>query len=129
MKRLADGQEPIDLVPVVVVPVQVQLPLVVVPVEVGEVAVAVLVHEVRAVNLRGRPSAPLPVEFSLGCILFGVLKPANLPRQVFSFLGFIKGALTRAVARIIPADLINQSSTARSRNRGHCRLLSEIILP
>lgn len=61
MKRLADGQEPIDLVPVVLVPVQVEVPLVVVPVEVGEVAVAVRVHEVRAVNLRGRPSVPLPV--------------------------------------------------------------------
>lgn len=129
MKRLADGQEPVDLVPIVVVPVQVEVPLVVVPVEVGEVAVAVRVHPVRAVNLRERPSAPLPVECSPGCILFGVFKPPDLPRQVFSFLGFINGTLTQAVARIIPADLINQSSTARSRNRGLCRLLSENILP
>lgn len=41
MKRVSDGREPIDLVPVVLDPVQVQVALRAVPVEVRNVAVAV----------------------------------------------------------------------------------------
>jgi len=52
MKILADGQEPAVIVPVVVVPVEVQVALVAVPVQVGHVAVAVRVHPDGAVNTR-----------------------------------------------------------------------------
>ena len=40
IKKVADGEEPIVVVPVVLVPVQVEIALGVVPVEVGDVAVA-----------------------------------------------------------------------------------------
>lgn len=43
MKQVADGGEPVDLVPVVIDPVQVQVPLRAIPVEVRNVAVAVAV--------------------------------------------------------------------------------------
>lgn len=41
IKRISDGREPADLVPVVLDPVEVQVPLRTVPVEVRNVAVAV----------------------------------------------------------------------------------------
>ena len=41
MKRVSDGREPVDLVPVILVPVHVQVALRTVPVEVRNVAVAV----------------------------------------------------------------------------------------
>ena len=50
MIELADGQEPADVVPVVVEPVEVELALGTVLVEVGHVAVAVRVDPGRAVR-------------------------------------------------------------------------------
>ncbi len=46
--RLANGGEPADVIPVILVPVEVQVPLRVVPVEIGHVAVAIQVAPDRA---------------------------------------------------------------------------------
>lgn len=75
MKRVADDEETVVLVPIVVVPVQVQLPLVIPPVQAGDVAVAIRVMPDRAPAMYKVPSVPLPIEYSLGCILFGSIAP------------------------------------------------------
>ena len=58
MKRVSDGREPIDLVPVVLDPVQVQVPLRAVPVEIGNVAVAIQVPPDRIVRSVVRATIP-----------------------------------------------------------------------
>lgn len=73
MKRVARGEEPAVLVPVVIVPVQIEVALRVVPVQVGEVTVAIAVHERGAAKICEAPPVSLPVEFSPGCIVFGAL--------------------------------------------------------
>ena len=60
-------------VPPVVVPVQVQLALRAVPVEVRHVAVAVAILPHGAVYKIS--SLPPPLEFSQGCIVFGIYNP------------------------------------------------------
>ncbi|HLC69675.1 MAG TPA: hypothetical protein VJH75_01360 [Patescibacteria group bacterium] len=71
MTELADGEEAAVLVPVVVEPVEVEVAPGAVPVEVGHVAVAVRVDPGRAVKIYKISSAPLPFEYSRGCILVG----------------------------------------------------------
>ena len=55
MKRLAEGQEPIVRIPVVLEPVEVEVPLATVAIEIADVAVAVRVLPDRAKCLRYHP--------------------------------------------------------------------------
>ena len=64
MNRFAHGEESVDVVPVVVDPVEVQVPLIVVPVDVRGVEAAVAATH-RAAVLRRKPSRPLRIEYSL----------------------------------------------------------------
>jgi len=72
MKRLAKGEEPTALIPVIVriVPVQVQIALGTIPVQVRHVAVAVRVDPARALVICKTSSKPPPIEYSQGCIVF-----------------------------------------------------------
>ena len=68
MKRVSDGGEPVDLVPPVLEPVEVQVPLRAIPVEVGDVAVAVRVPPDRCTEYHPRhcPSNTLRAASHLG---------------------------------------------------------------
>ena len=69
MKRFAEAHQTIVVVPVVVEIVPVQVPLVVVPVQVRNIDVTVRITPYAICKI---PSAPLPIEFSPSCILFGI---------------------------------------------------------
>ncbi|MBU4314956.1 hypothetical protein KJ673_00960 [Patescibacteria group bacterium] len=85
MIKLADGQEPIVLVPVVVIPVEVELAVGTVPVEVGRVAVAVAVDPGGAVKIYKMSSMPPPIKYSPGCILFEKIIPLTSYTKYFHF--------------------------------------------
>ncbi len=84
MIALANGQEPAVLVPVVVIPVEVELAVGTVPVEVGRVAVAV--DPGGAVKIYKMSSMPPPIEYSPGCILFEKIIPLTSYTKYFHFL-------------------------------------------
>src|SRR3989338_2364123 len=65
--KLAEGEEPVVVVPVIALLVQVQVALVGVAVQVRHVAVAVRVYHDRASLYRAR-SGSLPFEYSRGCM-------------------------------------------------------------
>ncbi len=67
MKRFSGTNQTIVRVPVIVEPIEVQVPALTIPIEVRDVAVAVGILP----DLYKTPSAPLPIEYSLGCIVFG----------------------------------------------------------
>ena len=68
MKRVADDEETTVLIPVIVDPVPVQVQAVLVGVHIRHVPVAVLNHD-GTVIMYSMPSVPLPIEYSLGCIV------------------------------------------------------------
>ncbi len=74
MKRIAYGSEAIVVIPVAIEVVQVQLTLRVPVVEVRNVAVAITVVPDRSI-MCNMPSSPPPLEYSRGCILFGIVSP------------------------------------------------------
>ena len=85
MKTLADGEEAIDVVPVVLVPVEVQVAIGAVPVEVGHVAVAVRVHPDGAVNCVRHLQNHCPLN-TLGAVyIMGAFFSSSILHQVVSF--------------------------------------------
>lgn len=65
MKRLAGGEEPVVIVPLIVVVVEVQIALIVVPVEHGHEQVSIIVAPTGAC-LYKTPSVAPPLEYSWG---------------------------------------------------------------
>ena len=59
------------VVPIVVEPVPIEVDLAIVPVDVWDVQVATLVQH----KTYGAPSMPPPLEYSQGCIVFGIIMP------------------------------------------------------
>ncbi len=78
MKRVADGQEPTDVVPLVVVPVQVKIAVAVVPVEVRNTTITVGVDPRRAVIVCTETPISLSFEYSPDCIVFEGISPLPL---------------------------------------------------
>ncbi|MFH1145363.1 MAG: hypothetical protein V1707_00140 [bacterium] len=68
MKILAESEKTVIVIPVIVKPIQVQLTLIDVLVQNTNVAVTVRIKPSRT---RALPSIPPPIEYSLGCIVFG----------------------------------------------------------
>ena len=75
MKLLADREETIDVVPVIVVPVEVQVALGAVPVEVGHVAVTVRIHPDGAVNCVRYLQNHRPLNTLRAVYIVGVFSP------------------------------------------------------
>lgn len=71
MKRLAERQEPAVIIPMIVIPIEVQIPLGVIDVEIRHIAITIRIDPGRTQRTCRTPSKPLPIESSLGCILFG----------------------------------------------------------
>ncbi len=71
MKRLANGEEPTDFIPLIVIPVEVEVSLRSVSVEVGHVAITISVDQGRAV------------------IKCGTYHPFSLPADCSAWLYFI----------------------------------------
>lgn len=69
MKRIADDEETTVLIPAIVNPVPVQVQAVLVGIHIRYVPVTVLNHDGTVIQY-SVPSIPLPIEYSLGCIVF-----------------------------------------------------------
>ena len=119
--------------PVLTIPPVVRL--VVVRVEPLPIVVTVRVEQVRiAIGLRERSSVPPPLEFSQGCILFGIsfsrmtywVNAPNFSRQVSSFLRSTCTTLSETViADTLDARIL--VSVAESRDRPHIHLLPWLL--
>ena len=73
MKKVAGttSREPVVAIPLIVEPVRVQVALRTVPIEVQHVAVTVRIEPAS----RREPPMPPPIEYSPGCIVFGIAMP------------------------------------------------------
>lgn len=89
-KILADTEETIVGIPVIVKPIEIQLALVAVNIQFGNIAVAIGIRPDRTDKNRLQPSVALPFQCCRGCILSEILKSAGWKRQVFYFLNIIR---------------------------------------
>lgn len=90
MKREADGEEAVVLVPPALEDVEVQVPLGAVPIEADDVPIAEAVPPGRSYRT---PSRAPSFECSRDCIVFGASKPLSILYQVASFLRNAEGTL------------------------------------
>jgi len=125
MKRLADGEEAADFVPLIVVPVEVEVTLRPVPVEVGHVAVTISVDPRRAVIKCG-------TSHPFHCLLIarhGCILSEDVIPLAYSTKYFHKEHSDSTVRKAVTLHILTyrsvQISIAQSRNRGLKHLLSK----
>lgn len=116
MKTLADGdsEEAAVAIPVIVVPVEVQVALGAVPVEVGHIAVVVRVHPGGTVNCIRYLQNHHPLNILRAEYIMGVFFSSDISYQVVSFLGSTNGTLNEKLSSLILAGLVFQISTAQN---------------
>jgi len=71
MKRLAERQEPAVIIPMIVIPIEVQVPLGIIAIEIRHITITIRIDPGRAQRTCRIPPVPLPFEYSWGCIAFG----------------------------------------------------------
>ena len=70
-KRLAERQEPAVIIPMIVIPIEVQVPVIVITVEIRHITITIRIDPGRAQRACRIPSMPLLLEYSWDCIVFG----------------------------------------------------------
>jgi len=105
MNKLADSQEAIVVIPVIVKPVEVEVTLGVVPVEVRHIAITIAIDPRRAAKMYKISSTAPPFEYSRGCILFEkFISPIFYTK--FIIIKHTNNTLNKAVTLFILAYLI-----------------------
>ena len=124
MKRLADGEEATGFIPLIVIPVEVEVTLGTVPIEVGHVTITISVDPRRAVKCGTYHRFHCLLIARHGCILFGdVISPACSTKY------FHREHSDSTVCKALTVHMLTyrsvQISIAQSRSRGLIHLLSE----
>ena len=111
--------------PVLAIPPVVRL--VIVSIEPTTIVVTVRVEQVRiAIGTREISSVPPPLEFSQGCILFGIVMPQCLAPSIFVF-----SVTCTTLSETVIADTLDAripGSVAESLDRPHIHLLPRTII-
>ena len=101
-KILADTEETIVGIPVIVKPIEVKLTLIAVNIQIRNIAVAIGIVPNRADENHFQPSKSPPFQCCQSCILFEIFKSASWKCQVFYFLKTIFSTLAGQIWPAIP---------------------------